>query len=237
MTLGASFFANISHELRTPVTYLEGYAKVLKEGLYQTEQEKEQYLDIMYQESLRLSRLIHDLSELSKMEEGKIELQLEWIDLGEVLENSLRKTALKARQKGLLINRHMEGDLPLVYADGLRMEQIFINLIDNAVRYTEAGSIQIQLKRIEPNQLMVTVADTGMGISESELPHIFERFYRVEKSRSREYGGSGLGLAIVKNLVELQGGTITVSSQEGLGTCFEMRFPTESDNQTGEGSA
>ncbi|GAX91655.1 sensor histidine kinase [Effusibacillus lacus] len=230
----SEFFANISHELRTPITYLEGYAKVLKEGLYQTEKEKEQYLDIIYQESLRLCRLIHDLFELSKMEEGKISLNLEWIDLREVLENSVRKASLKVKAKGIGIHLTTAEDLPLIWGDGLRMEQIFINLMDNAIRYTKQGRITVEAGSVNSGSVRVSIEDTGIGIPETELPYIFERFYRVEKSRSREHGGTGLGLAIVKKLVELQGGRIRVISELGKGTRFEIQFPVKHDGNPEE---
>jgi signal transduction histidine kinase len=231
----SEFFANISHELRTPVTYLEGYAKVVKEGLYETDEEKEQYIDIIHQEAIRLTRLIHDLFELSKMEEGKINLNLEWIDLSEVLDNTILKTRLKAKHKGLDIHVELEGDLPLVYGDGLRMEQIFINLLDNAIRYTERGAVSVTMRSVDHDLIKITIEDTGLGISKDELPYIFERFYRIEKSRSREHGGTGLGLAIVKKLVEIQGGTIEVSSEVGKGTRFEILFRTSSNIQHEEG--
>lgn len=228
------FFANISHELRTPITYLEGYAKVLKEGLYQNEEEKVRYLNIIQQESKRLARLIHDLFELSKMEEGRIHLDLEWIDLGEVVESAVQKLGLKAREKGLEIRTDVQDDLPLIHADGLRMEQIVLNLLDNAIRYTEMGEVFVRVAKSGVHRVMMQVEDTGTGIPEEELPLIFERFYRVDKSRSREYGGTGLGLSIVKSLVELQGGSIRVLSQAGKGTRFEIIFPVSNDNESEE---
>lgn len=221
------FFANISHELRTPMTYLKGYANVLKEKLYQTEEEKDQYLDIIYQESIRLTAMIEDLFELSKMEEGKIQLTLEWIDLSEIIESAVQKTRLQASEKGLVIQSRIQDDLPLVHGDRHRMAQIFINLLDNAIRYTSHGTISVKVWR-NFDRIKIYVEDTGIGIPEEELPYIFDRFYRVEKSRSREFGGTGLGLAIVKNLVELQGGTIQVSSEKGKGTRFELTFPISS---------
>ncbi len=221
----SEFLATISHELRTPMTYLEGYAKVVKEGLYDTVEERNRYLDIIHQETFRLSHLIHDLFELSKMEEGKSGLNLERIDLEEVIENVTLKAELKAREKGLEIKVDLQWGLPMVYADGLRMEQIVLNLVDNAIRYTEKGIITVHIKSANDNKLIIIIEDTGIGIPKHELPNIFERFYRVEKSRSREYGGTGLGLAIVKRLVELQGGTIEVSSEVNRGTRFTMTFP------------
>ncbi|MCM3443361.1 MULTISPECIES: sensor histidine kinase [Metabacillus] len=220
------FLANISHELRTPITYLEGYANALENNLYQSEEEKKQYLQIIQQEAVRMSKLVNDLFELSKMEEGKVELLFEDVDLVEVVENALLKTKMKAKRKGLQLDFTRLAGIPSIYADGLRMEQIVINLIENAIRYTEDGLIKVTLSS-DSNTVRLTVEDTGIGIPEEDVPFLFERFYRVEKSRSRESGGTGLGLAIVKHLVELQGGTISVKSKVGKGTCFELTFPID----------
>lgn len=219
------FFANISHELRTPITYLEGYAQVLKNHLYETEEEKDKYLDIIHEEAVRLQHLVNDLFELSKMEEGQVSLTLEWVDLAEITDNAVNKVKLKAAEKKLSLHTNINKNIPLVYGDGLRMEQVVLNLLENAVRYTEKGSITVELEH-EPNQsyIYLAVEDTGIGIPEQEIPYIFERFYRVEKSRSRQHGGTGLGLPIAKKLVELQGGEILVSSTFGQGTRFELRF-------------
>jgi signal transduction histidine kinase len=220
------FFANISHELRTPMTYLEGYANILKEGLYQTEEERIQYLDIIQKESMRVTRLIEDLFELSKIEEGKLTLHKEEIDLQEVLENVIQKVNLKANEKEIELDLSIDDGMESVYGDGLRMEQIFSNLLDNAIRYTERGTVKVSMEVVESKYVKVTIEDTGQGIPKDELPYIFERFYRVEKSRSRDYGGTGLGLSIVKNLIELQDGSIQVESEVGSGTRFEICFPT-----------
>ncbi|NEW08599.1 HAMP domain-containing histidine kinase [Paenibacillus sp. SYP-B3998] len=222
----SEFLANISHELRTPITYLEGYTQLLSEGLYDTEEEKKQYLDVLRQESVRLKHLIQDLFELSKMEEGKLNLDLEWIDLNEIVESCTEKVALKAKQKGISILSHVDQQLPMLYADGNRMEQVFLNLLDNAIRYSEKGEIMITIHQIQ-SELLIIIADTGMGIPKDEIAYIFERFYRVEKSRSREHGGTGLGLAIVKKLVETQGGSIRVNSTFGIGTQFHILFPRD----------
>jgi signal transduction histidine kinase len=222
----SEFLANVSHELRTPMTYLEGYAKVLKNEMVDSEEEKKKYLDIIYQESIRLSHLIHDLFELSKMEEGKISLHQEWLDIPELIRNIVLKVEPKANQKGLVLEADMPDRIPLLFADGLRMEQVVMNLVDNAIRYTEQGEIRVKvLHQSGDHTLKVVIKDTGVGIPEGELSHVFERFYRVEKSRSREFGGTGLGLAIVKQLVELQDGTIRVESKVDQGTCFELTFP------------
>ncbi|WP_379134550.1 sensor histidine kinase [Paenibacillus sp. sgz500958] len=216
-------FSNISHELRTPITYLEGYSKVVKEHMYETEEEKDRYLDIIYQEAVRLQHLVDDVFDLAKMEEGRISLHLEWISLTELAEQAVDKVGLKAREKGLNLSLTQSGTPVPIHADGKRMEQVVLNVLENALRYTEKGSIQLQLL-FDSRSAAVIVEDTGIGIPEDELPYIFERFYRVEKSRSRQFGGTGLGLSIVKKLVELQGGTIEITSKTGAGTRVELRF-------------
>lgn len=218
------FFASVSHELRTPLAYVNGYAKVLKEGLYGTEEEKERYLSIIEQEATRMTKLVNDLFELSKMEEGHFHLQLEEVDLIEVVENTLEKTQLKAKEKGLVVSFDSVISIPTIYADGLRIEQVLINLVENAIRYTEDGSIVIRLLS-EDSYAAIEIEDTGIGIPEREIPFLFDRFYRVEKSRSRQYGGTGLGLSIVKHLVSLQNGSIDVQSKVGKGTKVTLRFP------------
>lgn len=218
------FFANISHELRTPITYLEGYAKVVKEKLYTSEEEKDKYLDIIQEEAVRLQRLVNDLFELAKMEEGKISLTLEWIDLTEIVRSSVRKIEWRVKEKGLNLQAIYGSDVPLIRGDGLRMEQIIINMLDNAIRYTESGNVTVFLHS-DDKMVTMSIEDTGIGIPEDEIPFLFERFYRVEKSRSRQYGGTGLGLSIAKKLIDLQGGEIRVSSTTGVGTRFDICFP------------
>ncbi|MEI2393998.1 sensor histidine kinase [Paenibacillus phytohabitans] len=218
------FLANISHELRTPITYLQGYAKVVKGGLYETEEDKVLYLDIIDQEAHRLQHLVDDLFELAKMEEGRIPLNLEQVNLRQIVDQAVRRVELPAKEKGLLLTAsYDDGQEVRVLGDGKRMEQIVMNLLENAVRYTEKGQIKVSL-RFTPDSAIFVVEDTGIGIPEAELPFIFDRFYRVEKSRSRQYGGSGLGLSIVNKLVELLGGTIVFTSKVGVGTRCEVAF-------------
>ncbi|MRN55096.1 sensor histidine kinase [Paenibacillus monticola] len=218
------FFANISHELRTPITYLEGYAKVVKDGLYETEEEKNLYLDIIYQEAHRIQHLVDDLFDLAKMEEGKISLSLDWIDFAQMTDQAVRKVELKAREKNIKLKVHHRGTAEMIRGDGKRMEQIVMNLLENAIRYTDVGEINVQVN-FETESAVFIVEDSGIGIPAEELSFIFERFYRVEKSRSRAYGGTGLGLSIVKMLVELHSGTIAITSKVGVGTRCEVRFP------------
>jgi signal transduction histidine kinase len=221
----SEFFANISHELRTPITYLEGYADVLAKGLIEDEAEKQKYLNILSQEARRLTYIIQDLFDLAKMEEGKIDLHLETVDPAEILESSIHKVELKAKEKGLEIGSRLEQVHP-IQIDRIRCEQILLNLLDNAIRYTLQGSITVTLSQ-KGKFVIFEIADSGPGIPEEELPYIFERFYRVEKSRSRQFGGTGLGLSIVQKLVELQGGSIEVKSVVGQGTAFIISFESK----------
>jgi signal transduction histidine kinase len=220
------FFANISHELRTPITYLEGYSKVLIDGMLDSEEERIKALSIIHQEADRIKHMVNDLFELSKMEEGQLQFHSEWIQMKEFLLQSISKVDLKAKEKGLSLITEIKAPLPLIYADPFRMQQIIFNLLDNAIRYTETGTITVKSYK-QDDQLWIEIQDTGIGIPHDELPYLFDRFYRVEKSRSRQYGGSGLGLAVVKHLTEKQRGTINVSSEIGRGTCFILKFPIE----------
>lgn len=221
-----AFFSNISHELRTPVTYLQGYAKVLIDGLVNSDKEKKQYLSIIYQESVRLEHLINDLFDLSKMEEGQIKINMEWMDLKVVIKTAVQKVKLKADSKRLSLQLDLQDQIPFIRGDRKRMEQVLLNLLENAIRYTEKGSVLVRLTR-RNEATVLSVSDTGIGIPKEELPYIFERFYRVEKSRAREYGGTGLGLSIVKKYVEMQDGTVRVDSQMGVGTTFTLIFTHE----------
>ncbi|MFD1130647.1 sensor histidine kinase [Paenibacillus provencensis] len=220
------FFANISHELKTPIMYLEGYANVISKGLYETEEDMKKYLDIISQEAKRLNRLIIDLFDLSKMEEGKLTLYKDAVCINKIIEQVVNKVSMRAENKGITIKNHIDSTF-IVSGDSGRLEQIFLNLLDNSIRYTKEGSIEVSAQQVNNNMVCISVTDTGSGISKEELPFLFERFYRVEKSRSREHGGSGLGLAITKMLVELHNGSILVSSEVEKGTRFEVYLEKE----------
>lgn len=224
------FLASISHELRTPITYIKGYSEVVRNHLYDTEEEKDKYLLTIEQESEKMSRLIEDLFELSKMELNKLDIQFEWIDVIEVLDNAIWKSKQKMDEENVSINFNFDPKVPLLYVDGFRLEQISINLIENAIRYTRKGQINIRVWH-EKKYVYIIVQDTGKGIPEKDLPYIFDRFYRVEKSRSKDYGGTGLGLAIVKNLTSLMHGHIEVQSELDKGSCFKLAFPIEKEEE------
>lgn len=222
----SELLANISHELRTPISYLKGYAQIIKNGKYRNEEELKIYSGIIENESNRLAKLIQELFELSKMEEGKINLYLQAVDIEDVIETAVQKVKLKAKKKQIELTYVVENELPSIISDGMRIEQILLNLLENAINYTEQGRVLVKAKN-EKTFILISVEDTGIGISDEEIRFIFDRFYRVEKSRSRQMGGTGLGLAIVNELVKHLKGEIEVESAIGKGTKFIVKLPYE----------
>ena len=220
----SEFLANISHELRTPTSYLKGYGNIIKNRQYDSEEELQKYATIIEHEANRLAKLIQDLFELSKMEEGSIQLYKQEIDIDDFIESVIDKVQLKIPNEPNRITTQIQANLPSLYTDGLRLEQILMNLVENAVHYTDSGQIEIQVKKIN-NRLQLIVKDEGPGIPTEDLPHIFNRFHRVEKSRARNLGGSGLGLAIVAELTKHLNGEIDVQSTVGVGTTFIVSLP------------
>ncbi|MBT2668909.1 hypothetical protein J7J00_26280 [Bacillus sp. ISL-4] len=199
---------------------------MIRKNLYNNDQEKEEYLSIIENEASRLTLLINDLFELSKMEENKIELYKEWIDVEELIEGVLNRSKLSGNKKNVALKYEPGKHLKMILSDGMRLEQILTNLIENSIRYTNHGGIVI-ISSANKDFVIITIKDTGIGIPPNDLPFIFERFYRVEKSRSRQMGGTGLGLAIVRELVNVLGGTIEVNSAIGQGTEFIITLPIE----------
>ncbi|MDM8151298.1 sensor histidine kinase [Priestia megaterium] len=223
----SEFLANISHELRTPTSYLKGYAQLLRKHQYKNKAELESYSSIIESEADRLAKLIQDLFELSKMEEGRLELYLQHVDLEEIIEQSVKKVMLKAKEKNLDLSYNIEDELPLIFSDGARIEQVLFNLLENAVNYTEKGNVYLSAW-VERDHVRILIQDTGIGIPEDELPFIFDRFHRVEKSRSRKMGGTGLGLSIVSEIIKLLKGSIEVQSKSENGTSFLISLPLDS---------
>ncbi len=216
------FVVNVSHELRTPLTAIKGFVETLEDEV--TEVGK-RYLDITRRNTDRLINIVSDLLLLSELEE-KEELQVEQIDLKTVAQNVLHMFDHRLREKGLTLSFEAAEGLSEVKGDPFKLEQMFVNLMDNALKYTEKGGITIAL-RPENGTVSVQIRDTGIGIPKQDLPRIFERFYVVDKSRSRRIGGTGLGLSIVKHIVLLHNGTIDVQSSQGVGTTVTVTLPTE----------
>ncbi|BCB05587.1 sensor histidine kinase [Bacillus sp. KH172YL63] len=212
----SEFLANISHELRTPLTYVKGYTNVaLRDDL--PESERKEYLQIIKEESTTIVQLIENLFELAKIDENNFSIKKEEIQSSYV-EKIISKMTPAFKEKGMSLVLKVEDDIPFK-ADPIRLEQMIMNLLDNALKYSKTGSTtEVILKQHESRKMSLIVNDQGMGIPPEELPHVFNRLYRVEKSRSRDHGGSGLGLSIVKELAEAHGGHITIESEPGLGT-------------------
>ncbi|TWI56994.1 two-component system histidine kinase PnpS [Halalkalibacter nanhaiisediminis] len=225
------FVANVSHELKTPVTSIKGFTETLLDGAMETEQLRGKFLNIIYKESERLQGLIHDLLELSRIEQQYFKLNWQKTNLEGIVEDVAVLLKEKAKEKGIEIVTKKEGDSTLE-GDPERLKQILINLVNNGIMYTSSGGrIDILLTGTK-DLVELQIADTGVGISEEDLPRIFERFYRVDRARSRNSGGTGLGLAIVKHLVEAHHGHIHVQSQVGKGTTFTVVFKRQQDEGT-----
>lgn len=225
------FVANVSHELKTPVTSVKGFAETLLDGALEDPQMAQQFVHIIYEEADRLHRLINDLLDLSRIESKHIPLHKESLNIVDMINNTLEKMKFKIEEEKQSINLQLPDEAIYVMADQDCIDQVFINLIDNAIKYTEDDG-EIQLKLEEQNHFVtILVSDTGIGIPEEDLPRIFERFYRVDKGRSRRMGGTGLGLSIVKHIVEGHGGNVGVKSEVGKGTTFYFTLP-KGENST-----
>lgn len=226
--------ADISHELRTPLTVIEGTVDGIQDGVFPPDRE---HLETIREQTAVLARLTADLRDLSLAESGQLRLQLAPADLADVLQRSLLTFAAAAGDKGIELASDLAPGLPRVEVDVARFDQVLGNLMTNAIRHTPAGgTITVAARAIERDQVhgvdspsvLVSVADTGEGIAPEHLPHVFDRFYRAEESRSRGDGGAGLGLAIVRQMVQAHGGTVWVESQQGKGSTFRVALPVRS---------
>ncbi len=218
------FISNVSHELRTPLTAIKGFIETLLET---AKDENKHYLEIIERQTNRLINIVKDLlklSELEDIEEGKIKVSYSKVDLRELLNNVFSVYDKQVTEKGLRLALEIKKDVPKIKADPFKLEQLFINLIENAIKYTEKGEIRINARK-ENKSVVIEIADTGIGIERKHLSRVFERFYVVDKSRSRELGGTGLGLSIVKHIVQLHNGEIEVESTLGKGTKFLIVLP------------
>jgi two-component system phosphate regulon sensor histidine kinase PhoR len=214
------FVSNVSHEMRTPLAAIKGYAETMN-GL---DEENMTYLNIIRRHTDRLINIVQDLMILSEIEEIGMKLDLDRVEINETISNILKIFKPRIDGKGLRVELDLGTEIPAISADQLKLEQAFINLVDNAVKYTDAGTISISSRVIE-GFVIIEVQDTGIGIPEKHLPRLFERFYTVDKSHSRKLGGTGLGLSIVKHIVLLHNGTIDVESEPDRGTTFRIDLP------------
>ncbi len=220
------FVANVSHELRTPLTSIEGFSQALLDGVVQDEAQRARYLEIINAESRRAARILRDLLALSRLDAGELALRPAPLKVPALLSEVRERFAAEAADKKVELTVDAPPSLPMLDADRDRLEQVLINLVDNALKYTEAGGRVSVSARLDGAQGMAfEVTDTGSGIPPEDLPRIFDRFFRVERSRAQQYGGSGLGLAICKLLVEAMGGGIDARSILGAGTVFRVTLP------------
>lgn len=223
-----TFLSTVSHELKTPLTTIIGYVSMMLEGvLGHVDEEQKQALAVVLRRGRNLQDLIADLLSLSRLDAGRMELRRRYLDLAQELRNVEEVFHERLRESGLQILLGIPDRIPRVNADSERLAQILFNLVGNAIKFTpENGAITIRVSHPpDAGHVIISVADTGIGIPESELGHIFERFYQVDRRDGREFPGTGLGLAISKELVELHGGRIWVESREGRGSTFSFTLP------------
>jgi len=214
------FVANVSHELRTPLSLIKGYIETLLDGAKDKPEVAERFLRTIERNANRLTFLIEDLLTISQLESGNTVLNLGRVELGRAADRVLEDMQPPARTKRVKLTNSIPPDIA-VRADANRLHQVFANIIDNAIKYGRAdGAVTLQARRAEDGKIEVSITDDGPGIPPDSLERVFERFYRVDKARSREQGGTGLGLAIVKHIVQSHGGKVWAASKQGSGSTF-----------------
>lgn len=222
------FVADVSHELKTPITSIMGYADTLLEGDYDQETQ-EKFLNVIASESRRMARLVTDLLTLSRYDNNKNKTRKEQFDLGELVKKCQEKLEIEIKKKNHDVKCFVTADVPLVYADKDDIERVILNILTNSIKYTkENGKIKIYVGFVY-NDAYIKIFDNGIGIPEEDLSRIFERFYRVDKARTREMGGTGLGLSIAKEILDKNGGSIDIKSVVGEGTEVVIRIPTKQE--------
>lgn len=220
------FLANVSHEFRTPLSIINGYVETLLDGALEDPEMAQRSLKAMHKNSRRLALLIDDLLTISRLEERAKLLEFRPVNLRELLTHVLEHLEPKITSRGAMLEIDWAPDAMLAEADGRRLEQVYSNLLENALRYGETENLVISITaRRQGNDICISFANNGQGIPLSDQAHIFERFYRVYKDRSRDAGGTGLGLSIVKNIVEAHGGRVAVESRPGAGATFRVCLP------------
>jgi two-component system phosphate regulon sensor histidine kinase PhoR len=221
------FVANVSHELKTPLTSIMGFVETLKEGAVDQPDTARRFLDIIQIETERLARLINDILSLSELESKKSQRFHARINMAEMVRETLEMMKTYARSKTISLGHLFSNQDIFLHGSPDRIKQMVINLVDNAIKYTpNGGSVTVLLEDL-PEKVVLRVRDTGIGIAKEHIPRLFERFYRVDKGRSRNLGGTGLGLAIVKHIVLSMKGEIQVSSEPGKGTEFSIVLPKQ----------
>lgn len=232
-TLREEMVSDVAHELRNPLSNIQGYLEGLKEGMVEP---SEQVFESLHQQSLVLNRLVNDLRDVNKAKADQLDLDKKQVVLEDIIEKEVKAARNKA--KNISIEAEKEREKPtLVEADPERISQVIRNLLDNAITHTPSGGQIDVTTSISSNEATTMVSDDGSGIPQEDLPHIFDRFYRVDKSRSRGTGGTGLGLTIAKEIVESHEGNISVESEEGEGTTFKFTLPRRGSSTYPQGGA
>lgn len=227
--LRKDFIANVSHELRTPISMLQGYSEAIIDDIAGSEEEKKELAQIIYDESLRMGRLVNELLDLARMEAGYIQLNIEPINIREFARRVLRKFQGVAKDHNIELKAEIAEIETDIMVDADRIEQVLTNLIDNALRHTSVnGSVTLVVAPLRDG-IKIDIRDTGSGIPKEDIPFVFERFYKADKARTRGRAGTGLGLAIVRNIVEAHNGHISVHSKLGEGTTFSFFIPSKND--------
>lgn len=217
------FFSNASHELKTPITSIRGYVELLESGMDQDEEMRKDFLSRIKKDSVRMTSLVDDILMISRLESRGAKADIIPIRVRDLVEDAVSSLASQAAERNVLLHRECEDFT--IQADLRQMTELFTNLISNAVKYNNpGGEVWVKVKR-NGNAMVLTVRDSGVGIPKESQARIFERFYRVDKGRSRKQGGTGLGLSIVKHVVNFYHGTVTVESEAGTGSCFTVTLP------------
>jgi two-component system phosphate regulon sensor histidine kinase PhoR len=218
----SEFIANVSHELRTPIFSVQGYLETLLDGAADDPEVSKQFLEKAYLNALRLNTLLSDLIDLSRIESGEMRMSFRYFNIVDLLQDLLHTVEIRATQRGVTLHLEDETQAVMVYGDRERLSQVLTNLIDNAIKYNvQGGAVTVRARRLNGDAEIV-VTDTGIGIPQEHLQRIFERFYRVDKDRSRLVGGTGLGLAIVKHILEAHHTSATLASAPGKGTTIRF---------------
>lgn len=217
------FLGNVSHELRTPIFAIQGFLETLLDGAIDDDMVNRKFLEKANIHTQNLNNLLNDLIDISMIESGQMHLSFRYFNIGEFLVSVAQELEPYAEKKNIDLKIHPVRENLKLFGDKSKLKQVLVNLIQNAIKYTEEGEVEIIVEE-HRNYAILTVRDSGVGISDRDLPRIFERFYRVDKGRSRAVGGTGLGLAIVKHIVEAHGSKVEVKSEPGRGSEFSFRL-------------
>ena len=222
-TMRREMVGNISHELRTPIAGIKAMAETLQNGAIEDKEAAKDFLSRIEGEADRLTQMVAELTQLSRIETGRTELKMEPVDLNTLVDEVLSEMAPLAEKQPVALLKQLSPDLPSIKADKDRIRQTIINLVHNAIKFNKIGGRVTVSTAFDAKSVTVSVDDNGIGISRNDLPHVFERFYKADKARSG--GGSGLGLAIAKHTVQAHGGDIRAQSEEGKGSTFSFTLP------------